>query len=227
MRILVIYNSKNTPDGGNDANGAFIPEAILFERRRKALGDTVQRIPFDNLLPTRQRAAAFLGLMEKADAFDVFVYLGHGLRNSLVSAQIGAAQRPDFCRLLQKKAIDKTRMVVTLYACSTGETPRTIRGPNGDGGFADLLRDDLEALGFTSGWVDGHTTAAHATNNPYTRRFDLGPESNIGGEWLVEPKSPDWERWRARLKARAKDDPFRFDFPYMTAAEIRAAVRST
>lgn len=227
MRILVIHNVKNTPEGGNDAGGAFIPEAVLFERRRKALGDQVQRIEFDNLVPASRRASVFLDLMDKAGAFDAFVYLGHGLRNSLSSAQIGAAQRPAFCRLLQKKALDKSRMIVTLYACSTGESPRTVRGADGDGGFADLVRDDLEALGFTSGWVDGHTTAAHATNNPYTRRFELGPGANIGGEWLVEPKSPDWERWRARLKAKAKVDPFRFDFPYMTTAEVRAAVRST
>lgn len=224
MRILVIHNTKDTPGHDGDAHGAFVPESILFAKHRQALGDIVERIGFDNLLPLTKRPSAFMDLIEKAQPFDAFVYLGHGLRSSLSSAQIGPAQRPAFVKLLAKKAISKTKLVVTLFACSTGETPRMSKSTNGDDGFADLLRDDLEVQGFSEGWVDGHTIAAHATMNPYLRRFDLGPGSNVGGDWLVAPTSPLWERWRARLKAPAKTDPFRFDFPYLSAEQIRASL---
>lgn len=224
MKILVIHNTKDTPGHEGDARGAFVPESVLFAKHRQALGDTVERIGFDNLLPAGKRAASFLSLIDRAQPFDAFVYLGHGLRTSLSSAQIGPGQRLSLVHALMAKSISKTKLIVTLYACSTGETPRQSKSVNGDDGFADKLRDDLEDRGFNEGWVDGHTIAAHATNNPYLRRFELGPGSNVGGDWLIEPKSPTWERWRARLKAKAAIDPFRFDFPFMTADAVRAAV---
>ena len=222
MKILTIHNTKDTPGHEGDARGAFIPEAINFEKFHKRQGNEVERLGFDNLVPLHERAATFLALLEKAQPFDAFVYLGHGLRTSMSSAQIGPVERPKFVSLLHTKALVKTQLYVTLYACSTGETPRTSKSVNGDDGFADKVRDDLENVGFTGGWVDGHTIAAHATQNPYLRRFEMGPGSNIGGEWLIEPKSSLWGRWRERLHSPWRLDPFRFVFPYLTAHDVRA-----
>ena len=145
------------------------------------------------------------------------------MRTSLSSAQIDASNRKLFIRLLAKKARDSKKLILTLYACSTGESPRKTQ--DGNNGFADLCRDDLEAAGFTSGHVDAHTIAAHATQNAYVRRFDIGPGSNIGGDWLISPESPEWPRWRARLHAKAADDAFRFDFPYLSRDEVAAACK--
>lgn len=222
MQLFVIYNSQNTAGHGKDATGAFIPEALNFKKYRESKGDTVELVPFDNLLAPAKRPAAFLDAISKAKPFDGFVYLGHGLRNSMSSAQITQAKRPDFTKLLMAKATGK-HLFVTLYACSTGET--TTGGADGEGGFADKVRDDLVAAGF-GGWVDGHTVPGHATQNSRVRRFECKPElATKGGEWLVEPGTPEFKRWQARLNSKWRDDPFRFDFPYMDLAAIRAACK--
>lgn len=219
-RILILHASANSPGHGNDAGGAFIPEAINFAKYRTSLGDTCTRVPFDNLTPDkRKRGDAFLAAIRAAQPFDAFVYLGHGLRNSMSSAAIDQTRRGELVDALASKA-DRGSLVVTLYACSTGET--TTGAVDGEGGFADRLRDDLAALRL-SGWVDGHTCAAHATQNPYVRRFVVGHKGNVGGEWLVDPASKEWKRWRDRLNAKWRDDPFRFVFPYLSGADVLEA----
>lgn len=219
-RIFAIYAGTNTPGHGNDAGGAFIPESINFAKYRQTLGDVVERVQFDNVEPNKaKRRAKFLELVSKAKPFDAFAYFGHGLRNSLSSAAIGQPERKALVDLLVSKA-DRGRLVVTLYACSTGET--TTGAAGGEGGFADRLRDDLAAAGMV-GWVDAHTCAAHTTQNPYVRRFIMGERGNVGGDWLVEPKSAEWARWRQRLNSKWRDDPFRFVFPYLSAADVRDA----
>lgn len=216
MQILVIHNTKNT-HGVNDAGGAFIPEAINFNKYRTSLGDKVQVCGYDNLLPQAERTKAVFKLIKDATPFDAFVYLGHGLRNSLSSANITQAKRPEFTKLLASKAATKN-LFVTLYACSTAET--TVKGAeDGEGGFADKVRDDLVALGFT-GWVDGHTVPGHATQNSLLRRFVMDPNDTMGGDFLVVPKSAEFAQWKAKLNSKWRDDPFRFQFPYMTQADI-------
>lgn len=222
MQIFCIYNSQNTPGHGKDADGAFIPEALNFAKYHQSKGHTIELVPFKNMLPKAQRPKAFMDLVRAARPFDAFVYLGHGLRNSLSSPCIGQQLRPELTKILRAKAVSK-RLIVTLYACSTAET--TSGEGEGEGGFADKVRDDLVAAGF-SGWVDGHTVPGHATQNSRVRRFVCAPElAEHGGEWLVEPGSPEFARWKARLGAKWRQDPFRFDFPFMSADEVRAACR--
>jgi len=226
--ILVVFNGYNTPPHTNDAGGAFIPEGVLFARRRIGRGDVVRRVSWDNRTPPKQRAKAFLALLAEnlpqmpGGKIDAFVYLGHGLRNALSSAGITQKERPDFSRLLAKYARDNT-LISTLYACSTSET--TTHQADGEGGFADHHRDDLAELGIIGGHVDGHTIAAHCTQNAFARRFENGSQHReLGGEWIVDPKDePAFKRWRERLHAKSADDSFRFDFPYMSLAEIRRA----
>jgi len=220
MNILVLHASVNSH--GHDATGAFIPEGINFNKHRTSKGDTVQLIPYDNSLAPGKRLEPFLKLIENANPFDAFVYLGHGLRNGLPSVGMTQANRKKFTDLLIKKAKNKKSLYVTLYACSSAET--TTGQVGGEGGFADKIRDDLVDAGFTQGWVDAHSVAGHATQNSMLRRFYLSKEQAAsGGTWLVAPGSPEFAQWRKKLNSKWKDDPFRFDFPYMTAAEVLAA----
>ena len=219
MNILVLHASENTHD--NDAGGAFIPEAINFNKHRTAQGDTVQVIPFKNSLPQGKRLDEFLKLIDGANPFDAFVYLGHGLRNGLPSAGLTQASRKRFTDLLIKKAKNKKSLYVTLFACSAAET--TTGQPGGEGGFADKVRDDLVDAGFTQGWIDAHSVPGHATQNSMLRRFYLSKEQEAsGGSWLVAPGSPEFAQWRKKLNSPWKKDPFRFNFPYMTATQVLA-----
>ena len=219
MNILVLHASENTDKP--DATGAFIPEAINFAKHRTSKGDVVQVIPYKNNLPKAKRFTEFLKLIENANDFDTFVYFGHGLRTGLPSAGITQANRKQFTDLLMKKSKNKKKLIVTLYACSAGET--TTAQPAGEGGFADKMRDDFVDNGYVDGWIDAHTVAAHATQNPYLRRFYLSKEQEAyGGSWLVPPGSPEFSVWRKRLNEKWKTDPFRFDFVYMNAADVLA-----
>ncbi len=218
MNILVLHASEDT-NGVNDATGAFIPEAINFNKHRTSKGDVVQIFPYKNTLGNQKRFEAFCKLIEDANDFDAFVYLGHGLRNSLPSAGVTQANRKKFTDLLYKKSKNKKKLYVTLFACSTAET--TTKQPGGEGGFADKVRDDLVALGMTEGWIDAHPTPGHATQNSQVKRFYISEEeSPKGGSWIVTPGSPEFKKWRQRLNSKWREDPFRFDFPYLNQVDI-------
>lgn len=217
MRILSLYASKN--QHGNDATGAFIPQAIGFAKARRAAGDVVEHVPFDPTIVDRAaRRRAFLGAIEAAQPFDALVYFGHGLRTGLPSAGITMATLPALVAAIRRKA--SKRLIVTLYACSTAGAPGRDRDKlEGDGGFADELRDALSVAGHV-GWIDAHTVAGHTTVNRMTRRFYLdGVARGTGGAWLVAPGSPEWAAWGRALKA---DPSFRFGFPFLTASELHA-----
>ena len=97
-------------------------------------------------------------------------------------------------------------------------------GPATDGGFADVLRDEMVRAGLSSGWVDGHKTAGHTSFNPFLVRFlceDVDdPEHGAeGGSWLVQPRSQLWRKWIAALKS--KKNGLRYRFPFLTEMEIK------
>ena len=218
MRILSLNATINSPGHGNDAGGAFIPQSIRFSRARKAAGDVVESAGFDNsLVDQSKRRAAFLGLVDAAQPFQALAYFGHGLRTGLPSAGVSMAHVDAMASALARKASGS--LAVVLYACSTAGAPGADRDRlDGDGGFADALRDRLGSLGLT-GHVDAHTIAGHTTVNRYTRRFVMG--ETTGGKFIVEPNSPLWAKWGERLK---EDEAFRFGFPFMDVAEIRTAL---
>lgn len=219
MRILALYASKNTPGHGNDAGGAFIPQAQVFAKMRRAAGDEVEIVPFDNLIANRKaRVEAFRDLIGMNGLFDALVYFGHGLRNGLPSA---GERVEDVAWLAQRiHASACARLIVTLYACSTAGAPGADRDKlEGDNGFADRLRDELSKLGHV-GWIDAHTIPGHTTINRYTRRFYMdGKGEAVGGRFIVAPGSPEWGAWGDALK---DDQGFRMGFPFMTEAEIYA-----
>ena len=218
MNILVLHASENTGNV-NDATGAFIPEAINFNKHRTSKGDVVQVFPFKNTAAPAKRFEEVLKLIEGANPFDAFVYLGHGLRNALPSAGVTQANRKKLTDLLVKKSKSKKKLYVTLFACSTAET--TTGQPGGEGGFADKVRDDLVEAGFTEGWIDAHPVPGHATQNSLVKRFYLSKEEAAkGGNYIVAPGSPEFKKWKTKLNSKWRDDPFRFDFPFLTTTEI-------
>lgn len=217
MRILALYASVNAH--GNDAKGAFIPQATLFAKHHRAAGHVVELVPFDPTIAVRaKRRAAFLAIIAASSSFDAIVYFGHGLRTGLPSAGFTLEQIDELAGAIHAKA--SKRLIVTLYACSTaGAIGRDRDKLEGDGGFADELRDRLSVLGHT-GWIDAHTTAAHTTINPHTRRFYLdGIAKATGGAFIVAPGSPEWKSWHGALKTNQE---LRFGFPFMTAGELHA-----
>jgi len=217
MNILVLHASKDSTKP--DATGAFIPESINFTKHRESLGDVVQNIGFDNTLPQAKRVKEFLKLIENADDFDAFVYIGHGLRTSLPSCGVTMANRKQFTDLLFKKSKSKTKLFVTLFACSAAET--MTKQLDGEGGMADKIRDDLVALGVVNGWCDAHPTPGHTTQNSLVKRFYFSiEEKDKGAQYIIPPGSPEFSVWRKKLNSKWRDDPFRFDFPYMSSTEI-------
>lgn len=206
MKVLALHATRNTSKP--DATGAFIPEATLFTRMHGGVC-----AGFDNKLdPARCRAdveskiAACVGL----DAIALFC---HGHRDSMQTGHKLAHVNALADVIARASA---SRVVVALYACSTAKEI-TI----GRGGFADALRDALSLRG-KSGHVDAHTTAGHATRNPNVQRFDMGEDAReTVGDWIVDPRSPEWRKWVRELKG-----DLRFQFPFMSTDEIRALVRS-
>ena len=93
---------------------------------------------------------------------------------------------------------------VVLYCCSTAGG-----GVDGDGGFADHLRD------LSGAQVDAHDGAGHCTRRPYVRRFDAGAVAQ-GGPWIVAPQHDLWPKWYRELH----DSDLRFRYPMMTREEI-------
>lgn len=214
MKILAIHATRDTDKP--DATGAFIPQAVGFAKYRRAAGDVVESIGFDNSLEPASRRTAVLELIRAHQPFDAFVYFGHGTRRGLPSAAFTMSSVQHLADALAS-APSPSRLIVALYACSTANTPTS--GIDGDGGFADTLRDALSTRG-RFGWLDAHTVAGHTTINRMTRRFYMDGESvATGGTWLIAPGSPEWQAWGDALKS---DKSLRFGFPFMTETELHA-----
>jgi hypothetical protein len=195
MRALAIYATKNT-GGKSDATGAFIPEAIHFQRHHKC-----NRVGFDNLLGGAKRAASVEAAIRDHRDLECVAIFCHGLRRSLQTGHDMASVGRLAAAIADASG---PHVIVVLYACSTGAL---------DNGFAGVLRDELAARGKT-GHVDAHTNAAHTTRNPFVRRFIMGEND---GDWVVEPQSKPWKAWRTAL---TRD--LRFRFPCMTIEQVRA-----
>lgn len=208
MKALALHATRNTTKP--DASGAFIPEAVAYTKFHAC-----HREGFDNKLPAadcRKQVESILGRYRDLDAVAFFC---HGYRRGLQTehsiATVGALA--DAIALATAPAV-----AVTLYACSTAGLLSVTKG-----GFADALRDALTARGKT-GHVDAHTVAGHCVWVPFVQRFAMGePNAEIVGDWLVAPRSPEWRKWRNRL--RADGDTLCYRYPFMTADEIRAECR--
>ncbi len=161
-----------------------------------------------------RRRTVVLEAIAKNGPVGSLTFFCHGWRTGM---QLGfdVQSAPELARAL-KAAGAPPNVVVALYACSCGDGAR-----EGDGGFADTLRDALGAEGLTSCRVDAHSTVGHATYNPYVRRFECqGSEGGTGGQWIVAPGSKLWPQWRAELRR----SDLRLLYPFMKTSEIHEAL---
>jgi hypothetical protein len=225
MNILVFYSDKNSK-GKHDATGAFIPEAKAFQKYHEIPKENMIPISCTELPKHERRTAVYEAIEEagKKKKLDMVVFFGHGWPGGI---QFGFKKRdiPQLAHVIHKNSFSAVRIV--LYACLTAENSKRDReikqlGPATDGGFSDLLRDELMKLGCVGGWIDAHKTFGHTTWNPYCVRFyceevDEPEFGAIGGAWLVQPRSEYWSKW-----VRAMKHSMRFRFPFLSELEIKA-----
>jgi hypothetical protein len=89
----------------------------------------------------------------------------------------------------------------------------------GDGGFADLLRDELVDIGCPT-IIYAHSTAGHTTQNPHLRVFP--PHERFGGKFVVAKDSGLWQKWVRCMR----NNDLRFRVPFMTSAELVAELEN-
>ncbi len=229
----LIFIPKYNSHGKRDVTGAFRPEAKRFADAADptGLGPTVITA-FDNHKPMATRRGEVVDKMDRLIAdghmFDTVAFFCHGWADGM---QAGFT-RKTIGRLAGRigRLTRNPDPVIPLYCCSTGDDPKEFArgqaiaspyhhgsGP-GEGSFADVLRDEMCALGMVDCRVMGHTTVAHTTKNPHVLMFDgMGSEyGGVGGYRPVAPGSKLWKAWKRALR----NTDLRFRFPYMTVAEI-------
>lgn len=201
-----------------DATGAFQPECELFI---KSHGGHIPVYEFDNLKPMEDRfrdLCTALGAV--GNHLDTLIFFCHGWSTG-IQAGVTTSNLSKFVKVCQT-ALAKEVMIL-LYCCSTGAdnlkaTTDRDKGPGGDGGFADLLRDQLSNAGHLP-IAYAHTVAGHTTKNEYVRVFTPGAQK--GGDWVVEPGSGLWGQWKKALIDTPKGRmPVRFGFPFWSAEQL-------
>lgn len=218
MSALVFAPLRNAP-GKHDAQ-EFLNEAHAFNR---AHGFNDQVAVFDNALPQVDRRDEFLTRLRifTRGELDVLALFCHGWPDGV---QLGFHCAHARGLATELKAVAASKLTVALYCCSTGadkdgnDADERQPGPGGDGGFADRLRDELCDAGIAA-TVFAHSTAGHATRNPWVRVFE--PGRRAGGEWLVSPDGPVWRKW---LRALHSTD-LRLRFPLMAQSELERELR--
>jgi hypothetical protein len=217
VKVLCIRPRHNTP-GKKDVTGAFAPEADKFLNLHGTGGVET----FDNRKPMAARRREVLELLKDGVDFDAIAFFCHGWSNG-IQAGFTRANVAQLAKALDKAWEPLGDARVVLYCCSTGADPEDSpvqAAGTGDNSFADRLRDALCALGDTACRVTAHDTVAHTTMNPHALFFDgMGsPVGGAGGYYPVAPGSPLWPKWRKALRTT----DMRFEFPFMSIAEIHA-----
>lgn len=216
MKAVAFAPLHNSP-GKHDATGAFQPEAKKWLRAIGVEPDALYLV--DCSLPFVLRKKRVLDVLASYQQdIEVAGFFCHGAKSQL---QVGfnLASVP---ALASSLARFPPLAHVVLYACDAArdadadKRDETAEGPGGDGGFADLLRDNLVGVHGRSTTVWAHSTVGHATMNPYVRRFD--PSKLNGGEWVIDPTDPRWRKWRRALR----ETDLRFHFWSLTQDELHA-----
>jgi hypothetical protein len=224
LALAAKFNEK-----ASDATAVFMPEARAWANH----WSPYQRIEHvDNRMPRPKRADAVIDAIVRnppANGWDAIGFFCHGYPSGIqLGFDIGNVR--DLARAIVETS--PPNVVVALYCCSTASVSARVvakmrkalgiaAGVGGDGGFADVLRDELCRMGATRCRVMGHTTEGKATKNPHVRFFD-GQGSPIGGQGGVEVVLPSsralWKRWRAEL-AR-EDSTLRYEMPHLSIQAI-------
>ena len=219
MKILIVTPDRNKRHK-RDYTHAFKPESEAFERdaindadddaecrafEERCHAPVVIRINQVSKPDDRRRALLTAISFHQPECI---AYFGHGFRNSIMQLGINISNIHILAEEICKHASSPK---VIFYACSVADGS----APGGDGGICDTLRDECVKLGAKGVTVYGHSTAGHTTFNPFVRVFDSS--TSKGGEWLVEPGTHEWPAWKKALK---EHPTLRFDYPFMTRAEI-------
>lgn len=179
------------------------PDAREFRREGRLFAD-MHGLTFavlDMTGPMFKRRRRVLDALHNAgDGLEVVAFFCHGWKRGM-QAGYSTATVHELARAFTMCCLPD--VVVPLYCCSTAQG-----GIAGDGGFADMLRDEACRQGVTGIEVFGHTTPGHCARNPHVRRF-AGPTPAAGGRWLVEPGTPAWHNWVALLHG-----PTRMNLPF-------------
>lgn len=217
MASALVFAPKHNSDGKRDATGAFQPEARAF-CRALSLPERVHMFDNGSLRPFAARRLDCERHLHAARGIGIVAMFCHGWKDGL-QAGWRKGEIHKLARSLQS-ACD-AQPVILLYACDAGRDGDADRwddvgpGPGGEGGFADMLRDELRKLG-VRGTIYAHTTEGHTTQNPYVRVFL--PDEAAGGQWVVEPSSNLWPTWRRLLRTT----DLRFRFPFLSRTELEA-----
>lgn len=211
VRALVLRGDRNTH--GNDFEGAFKPESNRLVKFLETLGHDVDLVELDVSKEMPARLDQYCEIVS-ARRFDYCAQLGHGWIDGL---QLGP-HRKDAVRVAESfnaAMTDSGRLIVALYACSTGGTDHA-GAPGGDGGLADVLRDECNRHGLSARF-DAHETKGHTTENPRVRRMDATDyHGGFGGDWLVEPGTKPFDVWKHRLV----NSDLRFLFPLLERGQL-------
>lgn len=219
----ICFTGDRNTEGKNDFTGAFLPECNAF---MKTWGlKTHKRINLGNN-NNKRKEELFKELREfsKNGKLENIIFFCHGLPKS-VQFGLTNSNLKEFAKLLRELiGQNSTDINIILYCCSTGSSVAGTGSvnQNGDGGFADSLRDALCQEGFVDCRVMGHAESGHTTKNPTKRFFDgLGsPFGGSGGQWIVAPKTTQFKKWRELLQTDA-----RFKVPFMSIAEIHKLLK--
>ncbi len=207
MSKLVFYSSKNVK-GRKDSTGAFTPEAKKFAKFHGVSDEDLIGIDCTKTNRPGNRRAMVIQELRQRESLELLAFFGHGWPSGI---QFGFNKK--HINLLVGHLQATNDLKIGLYACLAAEnqvrdTDHKNVGPGTDGGFADMLRDEMVRFGITRGWVDAHKTAGHTSWNPYVVRFlcedvddpEYGAE---GGGWIVEPRSKYWKTWVQALRRNA------------------------
>lgn len=162
-------------------------------------------------------------------------FLCHGFRNR-IQAGFDMDTAGELAEALSKVATPNA--TVSLYCCSTGRSSRDDgAGPfiDGEGSFADKLRDELVARGFRNSTILTHRTAGHLSRNPDVRIYDV-ERGALGGADVclripLDPKATPAAKTAAvdlykRFRGLLHTPNGRWEIADMTAAEIETAARA-
>jgi hypothetical protein len=220
MKLMLFVPDQDTP-GKKDMSNAFLPEARAIAKfYGQAPEETIKRFPAGAPVEQR-RATCTLALRAAVPPLDAIIFVCHGWKGG-IQAGFLKAHGLLLARIIATQC--KPDAHVVFYACDAARdmdedaADDRGRGPGGDGGFADGVRDACEVLKLQI-TVTAHATVGHTTENPFARRFAPNTGGK-GGEWYVEPGSTYWPRWVAALK-----DPrntLRYRFWTLTRQELEA-----
>jgi len=224
--ILVLYSNANYP-GKKDATGAFIPEAKKFSEIHGVPEENRVGLKLVNVSKKLRRERTLDAIYETGgqERWDAIAFFGHGWPKGI---QFGFNRDhiPELCEVLADCCNPDAKII--LFACLAAENDVRDKeygavGPGTDGGFADLLRDEMVWYGLKKGWVDAHKTAGHTAWNPFVVRFLCSAVEDplfgaVGGHWLVAPGSQQWKQWVKKLRTTLTG--LRYRFPFMTEFEI-------